>query len=279
MMLTTVEMAQRLEEADVLHLTRQVEACSQLFPGQDISALSVGGGVAAFTTPLFGRKLNHIVGFGVGGTVSSEELAAIEESYSNSGIDTEIDLCPHADASTLRVLSAHGYTVNGFINNYVRILTDNDLVGAGSLETSRIKISRVISERLHEFPDISLAGYRDGGRPELLLKTLARIAASRADTRIYLATIDGKIAGSAGLALIETSKGGVAHLYIDSTLPEHRGRGVQAALLRARLSDARRAGFDIASSGARSANISSRNIERAGFCLAYTKVTFAKKCE
>lgn len=149
----------------------------------------------------------------------------------------------------------------------------------GSLEASRIKISRVISERLHEFPDISLAGYRDGGRPELLLKTLARIAASRADTHIYSATIDGKIAGSAGLALIETSKGGVAYLYIDSTLPKHRGRGVQAALPRSRLSDARRAGFDIASSGARPANISSRNIERAGFCLAYTKVTFAKKCE
>jgi len=118
-MLTTVEMAQRLEEADVLHLTRQMEACSQLFPSQDISALSIGGGVAAFTLPSFGRKLNHIVGFGVGGIVSSEELAAIEKSYSNSGIDTEIDLCPHADASTLPVLSAHGYTVNGFINNYV----------------------------------------------------------------------------------------------------------------------------------------------------------------
>ena len=72
------------------------------------------------------------------------------------------------------------------------------------------------------------------------------------------------MAGSGGMALIETKKGGVAHLYIDSTLPEYRGRGVQAALLRARLGDARKAGFDLASVGARPGNGSCRNIERAG---------------
>jgi GNAT superfamily N-acetyltransferase len=129
---------------------------------------------------------------------------------------------------------------------------------------------------LNEFPRICLAGFRDNGRPEFLLKTLARIAVSRADTLLYLATVDGKIVGSAGLALIETSKGKVAHLYIDSTLPEYRGRGIQAALIRARVSDAWKAGFDLASAGTRPANVSSRNVERAGFSLAYTKTTFVK---
>lgn len=274
MMLTTIEMAQRLEEADVQHLTRQVEVSSKIFLDQNITSLSVGGGVAAVTLPSFGRKLNHIVGFGMRGPVSSEELIAVEELYSSNGINTEIDLCPHADISALSVLASHGYSVNGFINNYVRILTDEDL-REDALPAAEIEISRVVPERYDEFPGISLEGYRDGGRPELLLKTLGRIAVARADTRLYFATIDGKIAGSAGLALIETSKGGVAHLYIDSTLPEYRGRGVQSALLKARLCDARRAGFDIASSGARPSNVSSRNIERAGFNLAYTKTTFS----
>jgi hypothetical protein len=231
-MMITIEMVQRLEEADVLHLTRQVEACTQIFSVQNIASLSIGGGVAAVTVSPFGRKLNHIIGFGMKGTVSSKELATFENLYTNNGIDTEIDLCPHADSSALQALASHGYIVNGFINNYVRLLTDEDLKQDGSTE-SAVKISWVNTERLGEFPDISFAGYRDSGRPELLLKTLARIPALRTDTRVYYATIDGKIAVSADLALIETSKGGVVHLYIDSTLPEYRGRGVQAALLKA----------------------------------------------
>jgi GNAT superfamily N-acetyltransferase len=89
-----------------------------------------------------------------------------------------------------------------------------------------------------------------------------------------LARVDGKIAGSAGLSLIETPFGGVAHLYIDSTLPEYRGRGVQAALIRARLAAAHRAGYDLASLSARPTNASSRNAEKSGFTLAYTRPTF-----
>jgi len=271
MLLTTLEMTQRLEEADVIHLTRQVEACSQMFPDQEIVTKPVGHGIAAVTLPSFGRKLNHIAGFGMAGPVSNEEFSVVENLHSKMGIKTEIDLCPFVDASALQILASRGYAVNSWINSYVRIIAEGDVYDG---EYSGIKISRMTPERLDEFSTISLAGFRDNGRPEFLLETLAHIAASRADTLLYIATVDGTFAGSAGLALIETSKGRVAHLYIDSTLPEYRGRGIQAALIRARLSDAWRAGFDLASAGTRPANVSSRNIERAGFSLAYTKTTF-----
>ena len=83
--------------------------------------------------------------------------------------------------------------------------------------------------------------------------------------------------GSAGLALMETSKGRVAELYIDSTMPEYRGRGVQVALSKARLAEARKEGYDFATVQARQSNGSARNAERAGFGLAYCKPTFSKK--
>jgi GNAT superfamily N-acetyltransferase len=139
-----------------------------------------------------------------------------------------------------------------------------------------IIISRVSAEKFHEFPAWSAAGFRDGGRAELLLETLARTAVLRADTSLYIATVAGRVAGSACMALIETTRGGVAHLYIDSTLPEYRGRGIQAALLGARLAAARKAGFDLASISARPGNGSCRNIERSGFSLAYTKTWCVK---
>jgi hypothetical protein len=39
MMLTMIEIAQRLEEADVLHLAWQAEASNNIFPGQNITLL------------------------------------------------------------------------------------------------------------------------------------------------------------------------------------------------------------------------------------------------
>ncbi|KAF8857593.1 hypothetical protein BDZ45DRAFT_623600 [Acephala macrosclerotiorum] len=272
-LLTTLSTAQRLEEADIIHLTRQVEACTQFFPDQPSRIIPVGNGASGLTLPAFGRKLNHIVNYGMAGPVSSDELAVVEGLYSKMGVETEIDLCPHADISAIQVLNARGYGVNGFINQYVRVLTDEALQ---EFEVSGVEILRLPTSRAHEFPAVSLAGYKDGGRLPLLLETLGRIAVFREDTSLYFALVDGKVAGSAGMALIETSKGGVAHMYIDSTLPEYRGRGIQAALLRTRMADARKAGFDLASVGARPQNGSSRNIEKAGFSLAYTKTTFMK---
>ena len=77
---------------------------------------------------------------------------------------------------------------------------------------------------------------------------------------------------------MQTPRGCVGELYIASTLPAFRRRGVQAALLRARLAAARDAGCALVFVGARLANTSARNVERAGFRLAFTKATFARPC-
>jgi GNAT superfamily N-acetyltransferase len=58
----------------------------------------------------------------------------------------------------------------------------------------------------------------------------------------YIALRDGVIAGGARLRMAE----GVAQLAGATTAPAHRRRGVQAALLSARLADAAAAGCDIA---------------------------------
>jgi GNAT superfamily N-acetyltransferase len=275
MLCAATDTARRVEEADMLHLARQVESCSEIFPDQGLCTRSTGHGLAAVTLPLFGRKLNHVVGFGMAGPVSGDDIAVVEELYAKNNIAGEFDLCPHADVSALEALATRGYTVNGWINTYVRILTDEDLEEPNGHHG--IDVCRVLPEEREKFTSISLLGFKDGGRPKLLLEALARSAVLRPDTRLYFAVADGKVAGSAALALIDTPKGGVAHLYIDSTLPEARGQGVHAALLRGRLSDARRAGFELASIHARPTTSSARNIERAGFRLAYTKASFSQR--
>lgn len=278
MILTGPELAHTLEAAEAKHLSRQVAAYRQLSGREECRTIAICGGVATLTNPAFGRKLNHVTGLGMGAPVNSSELARLETAYAAQGLETQCDICPHADSSTLTILAERGYIVNAFSNTYVRHLLPTDSYSVAYRGNGiEIITDRALVETT--FASDSVAGFsvQAVSRPVILLETLAQIALQRSDTLLFAATVDGKVAGTAGMSLIETPSGLLAHLYIASTLPAYRGRGIQLALLHARLAAARDAGCMLASVTARPANTSARNTERAGFSLAYTKSTFIKR--
>jgi GNAT superfamily N-acetyltransferase len=84
----------------------------------------------------------------------------------------------------------------------------------------------------------------------------------------FLARWDGRPVGAANVVL----HGRTASFGGTTTLPAHRRRGVQTALLAARLSFARGADCSLAVVTADPGGSSARNVERAGFRLAYTNV-------
>ena len=130
MLLTSLQTAQRLEEADIAHIRRQIEACSQLFPDHKSFNVPVSAGIASITLPSFGRKLNRITGYGMKGPVSGEELAVAEDLFKKNGVaEMGINMCPLADPSALQALTSRGFFVENFINSYARHLTDEDLKG------------------------------------------------------------------------------------------------------------------------------------------------------
>ena len=63
------------------------------------------------------------------------------------------------------------------------------------------------------------------------------------------------------------------------TLAEFRGRGLQTALLRARMAAAVQAGCEYAVVVTQGGTSSQRNAERLGFRMAYSKVTVIKQLE
>ncbi len=276
MIVTSPQVARAIEAAEAHHLRVQVDTWRAL-GASEAHVVDVGSGVAAFTETLFGRKLNHVTGLGMGDAAVDEgALAALEQAYAARGLATEIDLCPHADASLLSLLARRGYAVNAFSNTYARALDDVD-AGSPNARGHDVEIlQRDAAAAL--FVDASVEGFsvQATQRPRELLVALARIAHARADTSLFVARVDGRIAGSAGLSVAQTPLGPIGELYIASTLPDWRGRGVQAALLRARLAAARDAGCALAVVMARAANTSARNTERAGFHLAFTKATLAR---
>ncbi|MGB9008774.1 MAG: GNAT family N-acetyltransferase, partial [Candidatus Acidiferrales bacterium] len=82
-----------------------------------------------------------------------------------------------------------------------------------------------------------------------------------------LAYVDGEPAGGGVVSAYQ----GVAGLFGASTLPAFRRRGVQTALLRARLAWALDNDCDLVVSITQPGSISHRNIERFGFRVAYTR--------
>jgi GNAT superfamily N-acetyltransferase len=123
----------------------------------------------------------------------------------------------------------------------------------------------------------SIAGFSAQPKPRSreLLGALARSACNRADTDLFVAELDGAVAGTAALSLLPTVAGLVAHLFLASTLPQARNQGVQTALLAARTQAAHRRGARFAHITARPGTTSARNVERAGYRLAYTKLTLS----
>jgi GNAT superfamily N-acetyltransferase len=89
----------------------------------------------------------------------------------------------------------------------------------------------------------------------------------------YTALRDGARAGAASFRLA----GGVAQLTGAATLPEHRRRGVQSALLAARLAAATAAGCDVAVVTSQPGSTSQQNVQRQGFDLLYTRAILVRE--
>ena len=80
-------------------------------------------------------------------------------------------------------------------------------------------------------------------------------------------------AGAASMRLFE----GVAQLTGAATLPEHRRRGVQSALLAARLADAAAARCDVAVVTTQPGSKSHENVQRQGFELLYARAILVRE--
>ncbi|PLB49873.1 hypothetical protein P170DRAFT_435191 [Aspergillus steynii IBT 23096] len=274
---TAIDVAKRNEYIEAKHIERQAEVCRHLHPSHDIQIQPIAGGITIKTLPELVGKLNRTVGLGMDSEVEEQNLRDIEALIKPVGLDHQIHLCALARPSALQSLSSCGYVVRHVLNVYA--CTPDDVVSQQGRTAGEagVTISRVAQQETEKFLQASVAGFADGGRSSDLLRLLARLAACRDDTYLYVATINKEIVGTAAMAVIDSPDGSVAHLYLDSTLPGYRGKGVHAALIRARVLEAHQLGVDLATMTTSAGSGSARSAERAGFRLAYTKGIFTKR--
>lgn len=215
-----------------------------------------------------GHMLNQAIALGLEGPLLEEDLTFIEEELGRGGHPVALELTPGADPSLNRLLARRGYQIQAFQQVWMRPL--DHLVEESSCKEFEVRMIK--HEEAEVFAQVVTAGFMemDEVNPEAAEGFLPTTQAR--NTVCVLAFVDGLPAAGGTLAI----SGDVAVLSGTSVLPGFRGRGLQRALISARLKLAVERGCALATSATLPGAASQANLERMGFRVAYPKLEMAK---
>jgi ribosomal protein S18 acetylase RimI-like enzyme len=269
-------LAARIERADCRLLTDGAAAARRRHAEVDVYVRELAGGVATWTGE--GSPLNKVAGLGFAGPLDPADLDEVERAFARRGAPVQVELSCLADPEVGRLLTRRGYALEGF-ENVLGLPLDPGLTRPQP--PAGLVIARSGPEELAEWLEVVVTGFATPdlqGVPshesfprEALERSMGDLAAADGFLR-YLARRDGELAGGASLRQFE----GVAQLCGAATLPAHRRRGVQSALLATRLAEAGEAGCDVAVVTTQPGSKSQENVQRQGFDLLYTRAILVR---
>lgn len=283
MLFATTTMAARIERAEAAVVRDFGERARAA--GRDVLIEPVGGTHAVYGGP--GEPFNKVVGLGLSGLVDEGVIARLEAVYDARGAEIRVEQCTLADPSVAVLLTRRGYELIGYENVLGLGLTPplvEDLSRAVREDAGRgITIERARPDQMKAWIETAIDGFLtpdqfDGPPPtetfdrETLRGVYADYSVSPG-TVMYFASREGEVAGVGSARASE----GLALMSGAATLPAHRRRGVQSALLRARLLDVATAGCDIAIVTTEPASKSQQNVQRAGFALLYSRAILVRR--
>ena len=235
------------------------------------------GGVAVFTGAE--SPVTKVIGAGFGGVPTDAAIAELEADYFAHGASVRAEIATLADPAFVQRLTALGYVLNGFENVLARPLETIAHEGPGM--PAGVVIQEASDQRAFmevmidgfESPDTGVVSAPGELFPrDVLERVFEDMAGARGFTR-YVALVDGEVACGGSMRLFE----GVAQLCGAATLPRFRRRGLQTALLHARLCEAAAAGCDVAVVTTEPGSKSQQNVQRAGFALLYSRAVLVKR--
>jgi GNAT superfamily N-acetyltransferase len=275
MLFASTSLAARIEGAECRLLADSATAAERRHPETGVFATPLAGGIATFTEA--GSPLNKVGGLGFGGPLDEDALAVVERSYAQRGSPVQAEVASLGDPAVVRMLTGRGYRLQGFENVLGRSLP----AGPRAPLPRGITIASSALEELDVWIDVVTTGFASPdtqGVPsgesyprELVERVMGDMVSAEGFSRL-LARRDGAPAGGASLRLSE----GVAHLCGAATLPAHRRRGIQSALLAARLEIAATAGCDVAVVITEPGSQSQENVQRHGFELLYLRAILVR---
>jgi GNAT superfamily N-acetyltransferase len=256
-----LDFARRVEMSEAVAGRGCAEALKRLRPEFPVAIENIGGGIALFAGP--DSPVTQVIGVGLNGEVSDADLDHLTEFFLSRGAPAAAELCPLVDMKLYERFAARGYKVLEVSD--MMYLELKSFAPAAFAPGVTVRVAAV--EELTLWTRTVAQGFAESYpvTPELL--DVMEGFAHRPNAASFLAYIDGEVAGGGAASTYE----GVGGLFGASTLPAFRRRGVQSALLSARLAWTAAQGCDLAVSISNPASASHRNMERFGLRVAYTR--------
>ena len=250
-MIGTIALAQRIEAAEA-RLSLAMAEVVRRGGRDDAFGLVVGSGAAAYCGP--GEPMTKVIGVGVSEPLTDADIDTIEAAYASTGVFPGFEM-------------AHG-----------RDLTRPTLIDppSGGLRVERGHDDLWARLSVGGFAAPDTVDGRDAPAEHYDTSVLERVVQQFAgveSVRRYVAFLDDVPAG-AGSARVD---GAIFQMCGAATLPEHRRRGVQSALLAARLADARAAGCELAVVTVEPGSPSQANVVRRLFAPLYSRLVMARE--
>lgn len=267
-----LSLASRLEMTDALAGVEFARAWARFNSFDGIVSLPVAGGHAAFGG--IESPLTQAFGLGLNGPVTEADMAALEEFYTALGAPVNLETSPLADVSLLRLLNERGYRPIEYSNVFARELSTSDL-GVWPDPKSNVSVRFAKPDEAEEYSSIVGRSFLEGAEIPQSLLDIFKSCFQAVGAFFFLAEIGGAAAGGGMMSVHR----GVASLGGAGTLPEFRNRGVQRALLLARLAAAAKSGCEFAMVATNPGSGSQRNVERLGFRLVYTRTKFLRELQ
>ena len=257
-------LARRLEAAEGFAGAQFALARGRLLPESGSEATRIAGADVVFDGP--DSPVTQTFGLGVFEQATPKALDQIEQFFFDRGAPVQHEICPFAGVATLDLLCARGYRPIEISNVLCQPVAP--------LPPSMPENVRAIgSEDAELWTGVNARGWTyDHPEFEDFMREVGALLSSREGSACFLAEIDGEASAAGALSIHE----GVALFAGAATAPEKRRRGLQRALLEARMRYAHDYGCDLAMMVAEPGSESHRNAQRQGFQVAYTRIKWRK---
>jgi GNAT superfamily N-acetyltransferase len=264
MLLVDLALAQRLEAAEGFASAQFALARRRLFPESGSEAVRIAGADVVFDGA--DSPVTQTFGLGMLEPATPQALEAIEQFFFARGAPVQHEVCPFAGVGTLEPLCARGYRPIEISNVLCQPVPDLPGSGSGSV--------RVIgAEEAELWTRVNARGWsHEHPEYEDFMRAIGLLLTAREGSLCFLAEIEGEPAAAGSLSIHE----GVALFAGASTVPQKRRRGLQGALLEARMRCAHEHGCNLAMMVAEPGSASHRNAQRQGFQVAYTRIKWRK---
>lgn len=253
-MRVTRELVERLEHVEAKTVSRLVAAMRTFATDPVPESRRFGSGVLAATGPQ--RYVNRAVGVGFD-TLDVDAVAELVAWFGDRGLPGAVQLSSWAPAATVASLAEAGF-VPAFCRS---VLAVDPVAVPVAADDPAIEVTVVADDA--QAAAASGVMTAEQGDDRAVGEEFMRADRLCEGTTQLLAVLDGRPVGCGSLTLV----GRTGWLGAAATVPAARRRGVQTALLHARLRLSREAGCDLVGVTASVGSQSARNLQRLGFGL------------